>query len=196
MHVLLVHAHPVPESYNAALRDAVRAALEAAGHSVDLLDLYAEGFVPVLSAEERRIYHDVDDNLRPVAREVERLRAAEALVLVYPTWWYGMPAILKGWFDRVWLPGVAFTLPEGGGPIRPALTGIRKIGVVTSSGSPRWFLRGYMGDPGRRVILRGLKPLCAPRARSLWLCHYSMDASTPESRARFLGRVDRAFRRF
>jgi len=196
MHVLLVYAHPVPESFNAAVRDTAAAALAEAGHSVDLMDLYAEGFDPVLGAQERQRYHDVGANLASVAGEVERLRAADALVLVFPTWWYGMPAILKGWFDRVWLPGVAFTLPDGGGPIRPALTNIAKLGVVTTSGSPRWFLRWYMGDPGRRVVLRGLKPLCAPRARSLWLCHYAMDASTPANRKAFLDRVDRAFRRF
>jgi len=196
MRIHLVHAHPVPESFNAACRDAAVAALERAGHEIDLLDLYAEGFEPVLSAEERRVYHDIGPNVATVEDYVVRLRACDALVLVFPTWWYGMPAILKGWFDRVWAPGVSFTLPEGGGPIRPALTNIRKLGVVTSTGAPKWFTRLYMREPVKRVVLRGLKTLCAPKADHVWLCHYGMDASTDDSRKAFLTEIKDRFARF
>jgi NAD(P)H dehydrogenase (quinone) len=100
--------------------------LTGRGHQVDDLDLYAERFEPVLTLTEREGYFEVGANLSSVERYVERLCAAEALVLCFPTWWYGMPAILKGWFDRVWLPGVAFSSPAAGGPIRRCLTNIRK----------------------------------------------------------------------
>ncbi len=87
-------------------------------------------------------------------------KAAEALVLCFPTWWYGMPAILKGYFDRVWANTVAFRLPEGGGAIRPALTNIKKIAVVTTYGAPWWFIRLVLPDPSRAVIMSGLGRLC------------------------------------
>lgn len=196
MRVLVVYAHPVAESFNAAIHRAVFKALAEAGHDVVDTDLYAQGFEPALSADERRLYHTPGQNTGTVADHVAELRRAEALVLVFPTWWYGMPAILKGYFDRVWSPGVAFTLPDGGGPIRPALTQIRKFAVVTTTGAPWWFIRLYMRDPCRKVILRGLKTLCAPAAEHVWLCHYGMDASTPESRATFLAKVRRTFAAF
>ena len=117
MRILIVYAHPRADSLAAALRDATKSALEARGHEVELRDLYAEGFQPAMSAEERGRHHDVPRNLDGIEDHVASLQRAEALVLVHPTWWYGMPAMLKGWFDRIWVPGVAFRL--GDGPIEP-----------------------------------------------------------------------------
>lgn len=193
MQVLLVYCHPREDSFCAALRDAVRAALAAAGHAVDLVDLYAEGFAPALSAAERGRYHEEGANLDGVADHVARLRAAEALVLVYPTWWYGMPAMLKGWFDRVWLPGVAFRLGEGA--IEPLLTGIRRIGVVTTYGSPRWLLWA-IGRPDRKLIGRALRRLCARGCRLEWLSLTRMDRRRPAELARFRDRVAARFSRW
>ena len=183
MRVLMIYCHPVPESFNAALRDTAKAALEKAGHEVDLLDLHAEAFDPVMHADERRRYH------------VARLKAAEALVFVYPTWWYGLPAMLKGWLDRVISPGIGFALPDGSGPIRPLLTHIGKIAIVSTCGAPRWLLL-WVGDPGRRTILRGIRALCGRRCKTLWMAHYLMDSSTPESRAAYLARVEKRLARF
>ena len=131
-------------------------------------------------------------NEAPVRDQVEDLRWAEALVFLFPTWWYGMPAILKGYLDRVWLPGVAFHLPADGGRIQPGLTNIRKLAAVTTHGSPWWFMKFWMLEPNKAVLFRGLKPLLAPGCRTAWLAHGSMDKSTPESRRRFLaqGRED------
>jgi putative NADPH-quinone reductase len=180
MRILLVHAHPRPDSFNAALKDAV---LKGLGnrHEVELRDLYAEGFNPALSAEERGRYHDIPANLEGIEDHVESLRRAEALILVYPTWWYGLPAMLKGWFDRVWSPGVAFTLTDGA--IAPALTNIRRIIVVTTYGSPRWLL-WYMGHPDEKLIRRGIRRLCAKNCTVEWHALTRMDHRTrPELEA-------------
>jgi putative NADPH-quinone reductase len=194
MRVLVVHAHPDGDSYNASLCRTVLETLGAAGHETRLIDLYAEGFDPALSREGWRAYEDPARNAEGIEAHVAALRWAEGLVFVYPTWWYGLPAMLKGWLDRVWTPGVAFDLPRDG-PIRPALTNIGRLGVVTTCGAS-WWLTQIVGAPGRNLILRGLRFLMAPRCRTLFLAHYRMDASTPESRARFRDRVVRAMRRF
>jgi putative NADPH-quinone reductase len=196
MRVHVVYAHPRPDSFHAALHEAVVSALRGAGHEVDDLDLYADGFQPALTAEERGAYHTVGGNLTGVESYVERLRAAEALVISAPTWWYGMPAILKGYFDRVWVPGVAFELLPHGGAIKPGLTNIRKYAVVTTTGSPWWFMRLYMRDPGKRVLMRGLRRLFGPDVAMAYLCHYGIDTSTPRSRERFLARVTATFAAF
>jgi NAD(P)H dehydrogenase (quinone) len=189
MHVLLIHCHPRADSFSAALRDAAAAGLTAAGHSVEQRDLYAEGFDPVLSTHQRGVYFDEAANAVGLENHVAALRRAEALVLVYPTWWFGMPAMLKGWFDRVWVPGVAFRL---GGPkaLLPLLTGIRKIGVVTTYGSP-WWLLWWVGWPDRRLVRRGLRPLCATGCRIEWFGLTGMDVDSSPRRARFLAKVRR-----
>jgi NAD(P)H dehydrogenase (quinone) len=188
MKVLVVYAHPVEDSFAAALRNEVVMALKARGHEVDLCDLYAEGFDPVLSREERIAYRSVAENRRAVAKDVERLQRAEGLILVFPSWWYGMPAILKGWFDRTWLPGVAFDL--GPGAIKPLLGNLRLFGVVTTTGAPWWFTMLYMGNPNRKVLMRGLARLLPRRkVERFWLALYGIDQSTPGQRQRFLNRV-------
>jgi NAD(P)H dehydrogenase (quinone) len=194
MRVLLVHAHPLPESFSRVLRQAVEAGLARAGHQVDLLDLYAEGFAPALSAGERQRYHDVAANLQGIEAHMARLKAADAIVFVYPTWWYGLPAILKGWLDRVWVPGATFTLGEG--PIVGQLTNIRRIGAVTTYGAPWWFMRFWMGHPGRKLIARGLKVLCAKGCRITWLDIDRMDSRTRPELTAFRDRVEAAFARW
>ncbi len=190
MRVLVLFAHPDPESYGYALHRVVIDGLRQAGHEVDDCDLYAEVFEPVLSCDERRAYHDTASNTSEVAGYVERLRRAEALVLCFPVWNFGYPAVLKGFFDRVFLPGVSFDMVDG--KAVPALRNIRKLAAVTSYGGSRW--RAFlMGDPPRKVVCRALRAVCHPAARTVYLAHYDMNRSTSESRASFLQKVARKF---
>ena len=195
MRVLVIYAHPLADSFTAALHRAVVAALRRSGHEVDDCDLYAEGFDPVMTAAERRAYNSPSPDLSGVADHVARLRAAEALVMCFPTWWYGMPAILKGYFDRVWAKDVAFTLPEDGGLIRPALTNIKRIWVVTTYGSPWWLIKLVLREPVKAVLFGGLGRLCG-RGERRWLAFYRIDAATEARCAAFLAKVERAFARF
>ena len=191
MRVLLVYCHPVPDSFNAAVRDAVVRGLTRAGHEIDLLDLYADGFQPVMGEGERRDYHTPGANLAPVAEEVARVKRAEALVFVHPTWWYGPPAMLKGWMDRVLIPHETF-----GMPVRYRLSrllgNIRVLAVVTTLGSPWWWWR-WIGQPGRRIIMSGIGEIIHPRARHVWLGLHSMDTASAAKRSAFLARVESRF---
>lgn len=190
MRALVVYCHPVPESFCAAIRDTAMEALTARGDEVRLVDLHAENFQPVMSCAERRIYNDqapADPALRP---HIDNLKWAEAILFVYPTWWYGLPAMLKGWLDRVWAKDVAFALPPDGGPVTPLMTHVRRLGVITTCGAPRW-MSFLIGQPGRKTILRGMWMLTGRGCRTLYLAHYNMDSSTPESRAAFLAQVRR-----
>jgi NAD(P)H dehydrogenase (quinone) len=190
MRALVVFAHPVPESFGAAVRDTVVASLKRSGHEVRLLDLYESGFDPIMRADERRVYNDPVVNERPVADQLVHIKWCEILVFVYPTWWYGPPAMLKGWLERVWVPHVTFTMPTATQGARPGMTNIRKLAVVTTCGAT-WWLSKLVGEPGRRMLLRGIRTLCHPLCRTSYTAHYKMDSSTPESRARYLAKVDR-----
>jgi putative NADPH-quinone reductase len=189
--ILVVFCHPLRDSFAGAVLDRCVAELGRAGHEVAVKDLYREGFDPVLSAEERRAYEEAPRNRRPVAEEIVALQGVRGLLLVYPTWWYGMPAMLKGWFDRVWLPGVAFALDERRGISAHGLGGIERLMVVTTHGAPRWFIRLWMGDPGRRVVMRGFLPLLARNCRAAWAATYGMDSAGPRQLERFLETVSR-----
>lgn len=194
MRCLVVYCHPVPESYCAAVRDTVVTTLERNGHSVDLMDLYAEKFDPVMPASERRRYNGMKLDDHPYPSHIERLQQTDAIVFVYPTWWYGMPAMLKGWLDRVWTPELTFKIPHGPGPIKPLMTHIKLLCVVTTCGAPRWW--SYLvGHPGKRTILRGMRALCAKTCRRVFLAHYLMDKSTPKSRADYLKQVEKRLSR-
>jgi putative NADPH-quinone reductase len=169
MRAVVVYCHPRGESFTAAVRDVVLERLRAAGAEIRLTDLYAEGFDRCLSADEHAAYETCD--LSAVARHTENLAWADTMIFVYPTWRYGLPAVLKGWIDRVLLPGLAFHLPSGPGEtIRPGLTHITRLGVFTTCGASR-ILTFLVGAPGKRTLLRGLGFLCAPRRRTAFAAH-------------------------
>ena len=195
MRLLVIHAHPVPESFNGALCKVAVDSARAQGHEVRLIDLYAEGFNPVMSAEEHRAYQDDGPPPPDVAPHIAALQWAEGLIFVYPTWWYAQPAMLKGWMDRVWRPGVTFTVPSPGAPMRPALTNIRLIGVITTFGAPWWLWTFVMGAPGRRMILRGLRLCTAKRTKTFWLGLHELDTVDARSRNAFVARVAARIRR-
>jgi putative NADPH-quinone reductase len=194
MRTLVVHCHPNPASFVAAARDRVLAGLVAGGHDVRLTDLYADGFRPELSRGEWSSHRQPG-----VAPELERsaddLRWAEALVLVYPTWWSGQPAMLKGWIDRVFACGVAWERPVGARRPRPLLTDLRRIAVVTTHGSSKW-VNALEGESGKRTAFRSMRAVCRPRVRTSWTAIYGLDRATADRRTAWLETVEQRFRRF
>ena len=186
MNILVLYAHPVETSFNAGLHRMIVERLTAAGHTVDDCDLYAEDFDPRLTRQERLDYHNPRGPADAVAPYVERVLRADALVLSYPVWNYGFPAILKGFFDRVFLPGVSFKLVDG--KVQPSLHNIRKVAAVTTYGGSR-FRAMLMGDPPRKLIKRMLRATVKPGAPVSYLAHYAMNLSTAETRKAFMAKV-------
>ena len=153
--ILMVQCHPLADSYSAALASAVEDGARAGGHELRRRSLYQENFQPALTASERGNYFDAatgpgtlssrPDLGRDIQRSLADLRWCDSLVLVYPTWWLNMPAMLKGWFDRTLIPG-----PEGVGAwdlppadrkgvsllngLVPRLTNVQRIVAVSTYG--------------------------------------------------------------
>ncbi|QOZ25822.1 NAD(P)H-dependent oxidoreductase [Bradyrhizobium sp. CCBAU 51753] len=188
MLIQVVHSHPLEDSYNHTLFQTIVGTLRRR-HEVIATDLDRERFSPVMTEAERRSYFQGPYAEEAVSRLIGDLRRADGIIFCFPHWWFSMPAMLKGYFDRVWAPGTAFAHDLAGGRIRPLLTNIRLFGVVTTYGSPWWLTRIVMQDPGRKVLFRALKPMCGASAQSFYMAHYDMDRSTPASRTAFIERV-------
>lgn len=190
MRILYLYCHPLPDSFHGALRAAALAALDAKGHSTDLLDLYAEGFQPALTAEQRRLYTRSPQNEVGLGDYVVRLKAAEALIVQFPTWCFGPPAMLKGFLDRLLIPGVAYDPNDA----KPSLGNLRKIvGVVTYGQS--WSAALWMGEAPRKTVTRLLRWFTGGQAKTEYVALYKIDASSDRARKAFIGRVERAMAR-
>jgi putative NADPH-quinone reductase len=173
LRVFILYANPVAWSFGATLRKQVVTTLRSRGHEIDDCDLYAESFNPVMAEQERMRYHNANLNRAPIAAYADRLLAAEALVLIYPVWNEGFPAILKGFFDRVFIPGVSFKIGPDGAAI-PNLQKLRKLAAVCTYGASRTtsFL---LGDPPKRVVKRLVRSMpghavrCDYLATTIWI---------------------------
>ena len=191
MRVLVVYAHPLETSYISAVHARIVSALEAAGHAVDDLDLYAERFDPVLSAKQMRAYVDNSANTCEVEAYVQRLRAADALVLVFPVWFDGLPAIMQGYFQRVFLPGVA-TVIDADGLFHANLQNLKRIACVCAYGESRSDV-AKKDDPPRRFVRDNIGVLIDPDGRFDYYALYDMNFSKAPRRAAFLRRIERGF---
>ena len=221
--VLLIRAHPVEDSYSAALATAAEKGLRKAGHEIRIKSLYrhsnnahqcyaGDTFQPVLSSSERKGYMESEliaqrkignSNLsQDIVEAIADLRWCNSVVFVFPTWWFSLPAVLKGFFDRVLLPGIAFLLPEPNqdgtslnAGLIPGLTNIKKLGVVTTYGTP-YHVVLYCGDTSRSIISNGVRPLCSTDCPLIWNGLYNMDHTTQIEREIFLKTVEETYATF
>jgi NAD(P)H dehydrogenase (quinone) len=174
MHALIIHAHPEPASFNASLTAAAAGTIREAGYTVEISDLYADGFNPVagrhdfVSAADPDRFHYQTEQLHAarndgfsaeVAREQDRLRRADLLILQFPLWWGGAPAILKGWFDRVLAYGFAYV--DGARFDSGVFRGKHALICVTTGGTAdRFSAGGTYGEietilrPVQRLVLQ------------------------------------------
>ncbi len=199
MKVLVISAHPSENSYIHSLRKVVLHELEVLRHEVRHRDLYAENFNPVFSAYER-VNHvgNLEQKLQALPdlrSHVEDIQWADALVLVYPTWWSGQPAILKGWIDRVLMNEVAWVLPEGASRIKPLLGNIRNVIVVTTHGSTK-FVNALQGESGKRTAFRSIRLMFHLRTRCHWIGMYALDHIPHAERGKLITKVRRRIRRY
>lgn len=171
-------------SLNARLASLAEVAAQEAGWQVTLRDLYASGFDPSLSADERGSYYTGFAG-EAVATERAELATAEILILVFPTWWSGFPAILKGWFDRVWAPGTAFDHSPDFGPMLPRLGSLREVLAITTMGAPAWVDWLVLRCPLKRILKWGIVRPCAVQARVGWRCLYQAESAGPRHISRF-----------
>ena len=155
MNVLIVYAHPNSASFNKAILNTVQDGFVQRGDDVRVRDLYVEQFNPVLSEEQLALQNEgkVPED---VALEQTHVAWADAIVLIYPLWWFDRPAILKGWFDRVFTNGFAFSY--NGDDVQGLLTDKRALVIVTTGGTKEEF--GRDADRLTRSTTEGTLTFC------------------------------------
>lgn len=191
MRAAVILAHPNPDAFAPELARRAAAGLRAAGHEVELVDLCAIGFRAAMSNEEREAYHGDQPIRDPMVQlQADLVRSVDTLVFVYPTWWSGLPAILKGWLERVMVPGVGFRFDDRSGRVRPGLGNVTRLIGISTYGSPRWYVRA-VNDNGRRTVMRALRLACGRRTSCRWFGLYGIDTATGADRAEFAAMVER-----
>jgi NAD(P)H dehydrogenase (quinone) len=186
--VLVVLAHPRRDSFNAALAEALCEGLRRDGHEPDLADLYEEGFRPDLTAEDLRIYQSgaVPPDVAPYHA---RIGAARGLAFVFPVWWFGMPAVMKGFVDRVLFEGFAFRF-RASGMAEGLLTHPRALVLNTTGVTATLYRTMGFGRPLKRSFDSWTLRMCGIREVKRVLFYDVVNAGD-DVRAGYLGRARR-----
>lgn len=195
MKCLVVTTHPLTNSLCKLLTERVVNKLNSMGHEVTIEDLYAQKFEPALTVAERKSYYNNYDSSN-IAKQVAHLQEAEALILLFPTWWFGFPAMLKGWFDRIWGPGIAYNHANDLGAIKPLLNNLKEVLVVTTLGSPWWVDRLLMWQPVKRVIKLALLGTCTKKSKLKFLSLYNSEKLNQQQIEKFSSKIESSISRW
>ncbi len=193
MRCLVVLAHPLENSLCRYLSEQTIKHLQAKGYKVTVKDLYQEQFNPVLTSLERASYYTDQFDTGQLQKDIEQLTTAESLVLIFPVWWFGFPAILKGWFDRVWAPGHAYNHASELGTITPCLGKLKEVKVVTTLGSPWWVDYFVLWKPVNRVLKFALLGACTKNCKYKMLSLYKSEKLTRSQVEGFVEKIKSSF---
>ncbi|MBB4864174.1 putative NADPH-quinone reductase [Pseudomonas nitritireducens] len=182
--VLLILGHPAGDSFCGALAERYRQAASAAGHEVQLLRLGELAFDPLL----HRGYAGVQPLEPDLLAAQEHIRWAQHLVFVFPVWWGGVPALLKGFLDRVLLPGFAFRYRKGS-PFPEKLLKGRTAHLLVTMDTPPWYYRWFQRMPALHQMRRTTLAFCGIRSLQTQVYGPLLNASA-QRRERWLGKVE------
>ncbi|MEC1507236.1 NAD(P)H-dependent oxidoreductase [Bacillus haynesii] len=187
MQTAVIYAHPNPNSFNGAILNQVIKALEEGKHSYDVIDLYKDRFDPVLLFDEKKRRSDMKHD--PETAEYRRIvKNADHLIFIYPLWWGGMPAIMKGFIDRVFAAGEAYTYQ---GKLPKGLLKARTASVYYTADAPSWYLRFWRRDADWVTVKDVMLKFCGVR-RVRRLLFAGVKDSSEEKRTQWLDRVYRS----
>lgn len=193
MRCLVVLAHPLEDSLCHHLSKETIDHMLSKGYEVTVKDLYKEGFDPVLTKEERSSYYESRFDSSQLQDDIDQLRETESLVLIFPTWWFSFPAILKGWFDRVWAPGYAYDHASDLGAITPCLLHLKEVKVITTLGAPWWVDFFVLRRPVEKVLRLAILGACTKRCSLKMLSLYKSESLDKLKVAGFVKKIRSSF---
>ncbi len=156
MKTLIVFNHPYEGSYCNAILNSVTRGLQQANHEIDVIHLDKEGFNPVMTADDLKAFRDKKPIDPKVIEYKRRLEQSDHVIFIFPIWWELMPALTKGFIDKVIFPGVAYDYANGSNTrMKPLLTSIKGVSVITTMNTPRVLYRVIFGNTIQKALMRG-----------------------------------------
>jgi len=202
MKVLIIFDHPytatasenIPHhrSFSAALLGSVSKGLLSGGHQIDLIDLHADGFNPVMSAEELAAWRQMK-TLDPLVNDYQRrLFEADHIIFIFPVWWESMPAMTKGFLDKVFSKGIIYEEPKPGRPFVNKLSKLKGVSLLTVMATPGFIYRWIFGNPITKIIFRGtFRKMGFHKLK--WFNYAGMDSRLLEARTSILAKTEKRF---
>lgn len=202
MNVVIIFDHPygasasdnVPHqrSYSAALLASVTRGLVASGHSIDLIDLQADGFNPVTTASDLTAWRLKQTNDPQAADYQQRLIEADHLIFIFPIWWESMPALTKGFLDKVFVKGVLFDEVKPGRPFVSLLPRVKGVSLLTVMSTPNFVYKWIFGNPITKILFRGtFRKMGIHKLK--WHNYSGMENRSMEKRQYYLKKTERLF---
>ncbi|MBB6733919.1 NAD(P)H-dependent oxidoreductase [Cohnella zeiphila] len=202
MNFVIVFDHPygasasenVPHrrSYSAALLAAVMKGLLSGGHRIDLIDLHADGFNPVTSASDLAAWRQKRTHDPLAADYQRRLLSADHIIFIFPIWWEGMPALMKGFLDKVFVKGVVYAETKPGRPFKCLLPRLKGVSMLTVMATPTFVYRWFLGNPITKMMFRGtFRKMGVNRLK--WYNYSGMENRSLEQRRNVLAKTERIF---
>ncbi|MCI4671900.1 MAG: NAD(P)H-dependent oxidoreductase [Bacteroidia bacterium] len=181
--ILIINGHPDTVSFNYALSEAYRQGAESSGAGISQINIAELDFDPNL----KNGYRQRMDLEKDLLEAIEKIKAAEHLVWVFPMWWYGLPALMKGFIDRTFLPGITFAYQEGK-PLPKKLLAGKTARIIVTADTPAWYSSLFMRNPAINQLKRGILQFCG--IKPVKLTYLAMlRGSSPEVRNRWLAQI-------
>ncbi|MEN2444066.1 NAD(P)H-dependent oxidoreductase [Bacillus aerius] len=186
----IVYAHPWDGSYNHAILTSITEKLETKKEPFQVIDLYKDGFNPVFTAEELKHFHKGETPYSLVKDYQEKLKQSTELVFIFPVWWWDLPAMLKGFIDKVMLSGFAFIEDQNTGTLQGLLTNIKKTTVISTSTTDKEYIEFEAGNAIQSVFIdRTLADLGIKNESTKWIHFSRVNLTTDEKRKQFLKEI-------
>ncbi|MES2454769.1 MAG: NAD(P)H-dependent oxidoreductase [Bacteroidota bacterium] len=192
MNVVIVFNHPYENSYCNAILVSTMKGLETGGHQIDLIHLDNDGFNPVMSKADLRGFVDHQSPDPQVIDYNQRLKSADHLIFIFPVWWDLMPAMTKGFVDRVLLPGVVYDHHPRGFGLVPLLKNLQGVTIITTMNKPKILYALIIGNLIRKAMLRSVFKTMGYRNLS-WISHYRVKSVSQEKRRNWLSVLEKRF---
>ncbi|MEA5061005.1 MAG: NAD(P)H-dependent oxidoreductase [Erysipelotrichaceae bacterium] len=188
MKTLVIYAHPYDKSFNHFVFEKVQELLKAQKKEIDIIDLYKDNFDPVMRPSDLKVFSRGEYADKLAENYAERLAKADELVMIFPIWWYGEPAILKGFYDKVFLKGRAYH------EVDHQLVGLLKIkkATILTTATIDKQVFNYLGNPIENVLAKGTLAMVGVE-NVTWL--HCPTVYSEESRLNFLKEIETHFKK-
>ncbi|HHW36692.1 MAG TPA: flavodoxin family protein [Bacillales bacterium] len=184
--ITIVFAHPWKESYNAAIFRQIKNALNDKNQGYEIIDLYADGFNPIMSKQELTEFSK-GKTMDPLVEKYQSiLKKTDHLIFIFPVWWNDVPAMIKGFLDKVFIKNFAYEDTKTG--IKGHLNNIKKATVINTGKAPKWYLQFLGGNAIKGVFINNTLKSIGIKKRE-WLYLGLVNKTTTEKRNKFLNKV-------